>query len=137
MRPHIKDGLVYGCQRENAEFCNPEKPYYGFKSWDDFFTREFRAGAAPDDDSVIVNACESAPYKHAVNVRRRDKSWIKSQPYSLEHMLANDPLYDKFVGGTVYQAFLNALSYHRWHSPVRGKIVKTCLQGGSYTTQRP
>lgn len=27
-----------------------------------------------------------------------------------------------FEGGTVYQAYLSALSYHRWHSPVDGII---------------
>ncbi len=39
-------------------------------------------------------------------------------------MLDNDPLVDKFVGGTIYQAFLSALSYHRWHAPVSGKSGK-------------
>jgi len=100
-----------------AEFeCDPSKPHYGFTSWDDFFTRKFRPGvrpiADPDDNKVIVNACESAPYKIEVNVKKCDRFWIKSQPYNLKFMLANDPFTDQFVGGTVYQAFLNALSYH-------------------------
>ena len=116
--------------------CNPELPYHGFKSWDDFFTREFKDGkrpvASPDDDSVIVNACESSPYRIAKNIKRLDKFWIKAQSYSLEHMLAGDQLSGNFVGGTVYQAFLSALNYHRWHSPVCGKIVKTCVIDGSY-----
>ena len=47
-------------------------------------------------------------------------------------MLDNDPLAKKFVGGTVFQAFLSAETYHRWHSPVNGKIVKTKLVPGSY-----
>jgi len=116
--------------------CDPAKPHHGFKSWDDFFTREFREGqrplADPDNDSVITNACESAPYRIAKNVKLQDKFWIKAQPYSLEHMMASDPLLDSFVGGTVYQAFLSALSYHRWHSPVSGKIVKAYVQDGTY-----
>ncbi len=116
--------------------CDPKLPHYGFTSWDDFFTRTFREGrrpvASPNDDSVIANSCESAPYKLATNVQLRDKFWIKGQPYSLSHMLDNDPLVDQFVGGTIYQAFLSALSYHRWHSPVSGKIVKTKLVDGSY-----
>ncbi len=29
---------------------------------------------------------------------------------------------EHFTGGTVYQAFLSALSYHRWHAPVDGII---------------
>ncbi len=119
--------------------CDPSQPHYGFKSWDDFFTREFRDGvrpiASPDDDKVIVNACESAPYRHASNVRRRDRFWIKSQPYSIVFMLANDDFAEQFVGGTVYQAFLSALSYHRWHSPVNGIIVKTRVIYGSYFSE--
>jgi phosphatidylserine decarboxylase len=116
--------------------CQPKEPYYGFASWDDFFTRRFREGRRPvagvDDPSVIANACESAPYRLAKNVKLLDKFWLKSQPYSLQHMLAMDPLAEQFDGGTVYQAFLSALSYHRWHSPVSGTIVKTQLIDGSY-----
>lgn len=45
--------------------CDSSKPYHGFASWDDFFTRRFREGrrpvAHPDDDAIIANACESAP----------------------------------------------------------------------------
>lgn len=116
--------------------CQPDKPYYGFTSWDNFFTREFKEGkrpvASPGDNTIIANACESAPFRIEKNVKLTDKFWIKAQPYSLQHMLSGDPLTGQFVGGTIYQAFLSALSYHRWHSPVSGKIVKTRIVDGSY-----
>jgi phosphatidylserine decarboxylase len=119
--------------------CDPARKHWGFASWDDFFTREFNEGrrpvAAPDDDDVIVNACESAPYRMARNVARRERFWIKAQPYSLQHMLANDDLLDHFVGGTVYQAFLSAKSYHRWHSPVSGTIIKAYVKDGAYYSE--
>jgi phosphatidylserine decarboxylase len=121
--------------------CDPRQPHHGFKSWDDFFTREFRPGvrpvALPENDAVIVNACESAPYKIARHVKLHDKFWIKSQPYSIAHMLANESLAPLFVGGTVYQAYLNPLSYHRWHSPVRGTITKGYLKDGTYYSEAP
>jgi phosphatidylserine decarboxylase len=47
-------------------------------------------------------------------------------------MLDGDPLSAQFERGTIYQAFLSALSYHRWHSPVSGTIVKTKVIDGSY-----
>ena len=119
--------------------CNPLEPHHGYTSWDDFFTREFRDGVrdvdSPDDNKVIVNACESAPFKIKYNVRRRSRFWIKSQPYSILFMLANDPFAERFVGGTVYQAFLSALSYHRWHSPVDGKVIKAYNIDGSYYSE--
>ena len=116
--------------------CDPSKPHWGFKSWDDFFTREFREGvrpvASPEDSKVIVNACESAPYMIQHNVRRRSRFWLKGQPYSIHFMMAGDPLAEEFVGGTVYQAFLSMTSYHRWHSPVDGKIAKAYVIDGGY-----
>jgi len=64
---------------------------YRFTSWDDFFTREFQPGihpiADPNDNKVIVNACESAPYAIARNVKKCDKFWIKSQPYNLKFVI--------------------------------------------------
>lgn len=117
--------------------CDPQKDeYYGYKSWDDFFTRQFRDGirpvAEPDNDNVIVNACESAPLAIAKDVALSAMFWLKGMPYSLENMLNFDEFAPQFAGGTVYQAFLSALSYHRWHSPVNGTIVKTSIVNGTY-----
>lgn len=39
---------------------------------------------------------------------------------------------DDFVGGTVYQAFLDAFSYHRWHAPVKGRIAEAKVVPGTY-----
>jgi phosphatidylserine decarboxylase len=116
--------------------CKPNEAYYGYKSWDDFFTRAFRDGVRPisgvGDERILVNACESAPLSIARNVALSDTFWIKEQCYSLENMLNWDELTPDFDGGTVYQAFLSALSYHRWHSPVNGTIKKAYVVNGSY-----
>jgi phosphatidylserine decarboxylase len=118
---------------------DPDAPYAGFGSWNEFFTRRFKDGArpvaAPDDDGVITNGCESTPYRIATGVQRTDDFWIKREPYSLHDMLAGDPSVDAFVGGTVYQAFLSATNYHRWHSPVRGTVRRAFVQPGTYYSQ--
>lgn len=105
----------------------------------DFFTRELQDGyrpvAAPEDDRIIANACESKPFAVQRNCNLRDKFWIKGQPYSIMDMLAHDPLSKQFDGATVYQAFLSALSYHRWHSPVSGTIKKAFLVDGTYFSE--
>src|ERR1700689_787912 len=118
---------------------DPKDEHWGFASWNDFFTRRFEDGerpvASPDDDKVIVSACEATPYGISTDVKRQDRFWIKSQPYSLEDMLANDDSVDQFVGGTVYQAFLSATNYHRWHSPVAGTIVRAFMVEGTYYSE--
>ncbi|KAI0665210.1 Phophatidylserine decarboxylase-domain-containing protein [Cubamyces menziesii] len=121
--------------------CDPTAQYYGYKSWDDFFTRLFQPGvrpiAAPNDDSIVNSACESTVYRLASNVQLTDSFWLKEQPYSLAHMLNYDDYTSQFVGGTVYQAFLAATKYHRWHSPVNGTIVRTVMVPGTYYAESP
>ncbi|HXR44300.1 MAG TPA: phophatidylserine decarboxylase associated domain-containing protein, partial [Pseudolysinimonas sp.] len=118
---------------------DPHAEHWGFTSWNDFFTRRLTDGArpvaAPEDDDVIVSSCESTPYRISSDVQLRSEFWIKSQPYSLHDMLGGDPSADEFVGGTVYQGFLSALNYHRWHSPVAGTIVRAFLQPGTYFSE--
>ena len=50
-------------------------------------------------------------------------------------MLAGDESALEFVGGTVYQAFLDAQNYHRWHSPVTGTVRKAFVQEGTYYSE--
>lgn len=110
-------------------------PNFGFKSWNDFFIRKFKPGqrpiASPGNPRIIVNACESAAFAIRRRVRKQDEFWIKTQPYSLSDMLAGSYV-DRFEGGTIYQAFLSAKNYHRWHSPVSGKICKLQKIPGTY-----
>jgi len=121
--------------------CDPTLPFWGYTCWDDFFTRTFREGrrpvAGPDDQSVIANACEAAPFAIQRNVSESDRFWTKGMPYSLRHMLADDPFADQFIGGTVYQAFLSATSYHRWNSPVAGTVIKGYVVDGAYYSEPP
>lgn len=125
------------CQQQPFEHffnCDPNDIYYGYKSWDDFFTRTFVQGVRPvaEGANVIANACESAPLQVVRNVSDTAEFWLKGQPYSLQDMMNFDPLATQFIGGTVYQAFLSALSYHRWNSPVSGKVKKAFVVNGSY-----
>lgn len=122
---------------EHLFVCDPSKKNLGYKSWDDFFTRRFREHVRPvatpfKNEPLIVSACESAPYRVASPVEARAKFWLKSQPYSLIDMLNTSEYYHRFVGGTVYQAYLSALSYHRWHAPISGTILKVEHIPGTY-----
>ncbi|WP_298417365.1 phosphatidylserine decarboxylase family protein [uncultured Kordia sp.] len=117
---------------------DPKKPFWGFKSWNDFFIRQFKKGkrpiASPKDKKVIVSACEAAPLRISSNVQRKSQFWIKGQPYSLEFMLDGNHV-DYYVGGTVYQAYLSAENYHRWHAPIDGTIVGIKNINGTYYSE--
>ncbi|KAG6916578.1 hypothetical protein DXG01_006227 [Tephrocybe rancida] len=119
----------------------PTKPHWGFKSWDDFFTRRFKDGVrpvpSPHDSRIVVSPCESGVYNVAHNVHEHDLFWLKENAYSLVDMLANHEFVPKFSGGVVYQAWLSALSYHRWHAPVSGTIVDIDFVPGTYYSSSP
>ena len=87
-------------------------PYYGFKSWNDFFARKLKDDTVrpiyrPDDPYSTCSPCDAFPYFIERKSKLRDEFWIKSQPYSLQHLLNDDALTEKYVGGTVFQAFLD------------------------------
>ncbi|KAK2752682.1 hypothetical protein FQN54_008060 [Arachnomyces sp. PD_36] len=130
--------------------CQPDQEHHGFESWDAFFIREFKRGLRPiayenaknplgvDPSSVIINACESKPYALQSNIQKHDSFWLKGQPYSIRDVLAYDAKNteaDNYEGGTLYQAFLSPTTYHRWHSPVTGTIVKTRIIEGTYYSE--
>lgn len=116
--------------------------HLGFKTWDSFFTRDFlrieesRPVYSKGNDT-ITNGCESAPYAIKQRIGAREKFWIKGTPYSIKHMLQDDKDAKRYAGGTVYQAYLSPLTYHRWHSPTNGKITKIRLIPGSYFAISP
>lgn len=120
---------------------DPHAAHWGFLSWNDFFTRKFKSGARPvaepDNNKIIVSACESTPYRISTDVGEWSTFWIKSQPYSLRFMMNNDEHAASFIGGTVYQAFLDACNYHRWHSPINGTIKKMVIKDGCYYSEAP
>ncbi|MDR0983945.1 MAG: phosphatidylserine decarboxylase family protein [Ruminococcus sp.] len=143
--PNGKEGWLSDNARKvlNLDFYkyNDKEPYFGFKSWNDFFIREFKDGVrpiyAPDDNSIVNCACESGAYKISENIQKGEKFWLKKQEYSVEYMLDSDchKWSDIFVGGTIFQAFLSATKYHRWHCPVNGKIVDCYNIDGTYYSE--
>jgi phosphatidylserine decarboxylase len=118
---------------------DPDDRHWGFTCWNDYFTRRFKEDARPvagmDDPAVITSAVEATPYKISTDVRLRDTFWAKYEPYSLADMLADEEGARGFVGGTVHQAFLSAMNYHRWHSPVDGTVVRADNVHGTYFSE--
>ncbi|KAL6872825.1 phosphatidylserine decarboxylase family protein [Trichoderma novae-zelandiae] len=146
LSPESREAIEKDTNREGEDYtfeelfeCDPTKDYWGFTSWDDFFIRKFKAYndirpiAFEDNDDWIINSCESKPFALQTNAKDYDKFWLKGQPYSVMDMLNGNADYAPwFVGGTVYQAFLSATSYHRWDSPVNGTVLHAEVLPGTY-----
>ncbi|KAI0069297.1 phosphatidylserine decarboxylase [Artomyces pyxidatus] len=121
---------------------DPNADNRGYATWDDFFTRAFQSGVRPVDaaenPTLIHSACESTVYRMAPDVSAHDQFWLKGQKYSLYDMLNRDEeMAAYFNGGTVYQAFLSPLDFHRWHAPLNGIIEKIVRLDGTYYAVLP
>lgn len=120
---------------------DPNKPGYGYDSWNAFFIRQFVPGARPfhGDPKVHINiGCETTPWQYENKVALESEFWVKDVNYSLLDLFAGQRQWAKlFEGGQIYQGFLSATHYHRWRAPLDGKLVRSWVQPGTYFAQRP
>lgn len=121
--------------------CDPEKPGYGYNSWNSFFIRQFVPGARPflGDPLVDINiGCETTPWQYRDKLRFETHFWVKDVNYSLLDLFGGQRQWaTSFEGGQLYQGFLSATHYHRWRAPLDGTIVRSWVEPGTYFAQRP
>lgn len=95
-----------------------------FGSFNDFFTRELRAGARPiaPGDDVIVSPVDG----RLTQFGRLDGEHLvqaKGKTYSVEALLAEPAeLLASFHGGSFLTIYLAPHNYHRVHAPMAGRL---------------
>ncbi len=111
-------------------------PLGGFQSFNDFFTRKLIPGkrpiASPNDDSIVVSPADCSIHHMAAQLVGNEEIKSKGTRLDVKEMLGEDPLSHHFVKGSAVISSLEATNYHRFHSPVSGKIVARKLLGGLY-----
>lgn len=126
-------------------------PYY--KTWNSFFTRHFndrdkdRPISGINNPSIITSANDGILFRWRTEIKTDDVFWLKDMPYSLVDIFSsplNDEqqklfnaydLVERFKGGSIFQTFLNTYNFHRWWSPVSGRVLfdPQVVQGSYYT----
>ncbi len=111
-------------------------PIEGFKSFNDFFTRNLKPGArkieAIDDNSALVS-----PADGVINMINNDLKLETQIPtkgrmtLNLNALLENSKYAEKFVGGTALAVFLKPDNYHHYHSPISGIVVEAREDAGN------
>lgn len=115
---------------ESLDNDDYQLPNTGFKSFNEFFTRDLKPGARlvdrPADNAVLVS-----PADGVINVIANDLKLDTQIPtkgrmtLNLNALLGNSGYADKFVGGTAAAVFLLPDNYHHFHSPTTGVIVES------------
>ncbi|KAL4982607.1 phosphatidylserine decarboxylase-domain-containing protein [Aspergillus falconensis] len=121
--------------RINMDEFEPSDPA-AFKSFEEFFVRHHKPGTRPifeaENPSSAVCAADSrvVVYEH---VAESKKIWIKGEDFSITNLVMDRKLGPQFGDGPVASFRLSPQDYHRYHSPVSGKIkVFRSLPGDYY-----
>jgi phosphatidylserine decarboxylase len=99
----------------------------GWQSFNQFFAREVKPGKrpvdSPCDDAVIVAPADSV-FLGAWPIADDATIEAKGVRYSINALLQGSDYADAFKGGAFTHAFLNVNDYHRFHTPVAGKVLE-------------
>jgi phosphatidylserine decarboxylase len=126
-------------------------PPSGYLTFNEFFARHTRPGMRPiaglNEDSVIVSQADCTmvgwwQIGQNSNIHLQQSKQVNKTPvviqskiftYSIEDLLKDSEYAGRFNGGIFMHSFLNSTDYHRWNSPVQGKVLESrVIQGQAY-----
>ena len=108
-----------------------------FTSYNDFFTRKIKPGARPicNEPGVLVSPCDSVLSAYPVASDSRFE--IKGTEYTMEALLRDPQLAQKYVGGAVLVFRLTVCDYHRYCYPASGQKTADVYIPGVFNTVNP
>ena len=109
----------------------------GWLTYNQFLAREVKPGKRPIadrcNDEIIVAPTDSI---YLGNWKITDDATItaKGDTYNINDLLAGSSYAKKFKGGIFSHCYLSVNDYHRYHTPVGGKVVETKIIPGTTWT---
>jgi len=122
------------------EYMPPPSGYFTFNQ---FFARHVKPGMRPiaglGDDKALISPADST-FVGSWTISERSKIYveenklhIKGIQWSIHQLLDGSAYADRFRGGIFTHSFLNTFDYHRWHTPVQGRILESrVIQGQAF-----
>ncbi len=109
------------------------EPPSGYRTFNQFFARHVKPGMRPiaglTDHSVIVSPADCT-FVGWWQVSQTNTVTVKGLQWSIEELLADSKYADRFKGGVFTHSFLNTYDYHRWHTPVQGRVLEKKIVPG-------
>jgi len=111
-----------------------------FQNFNEFFYRKLKPSArpiaAPDEDDVAVSPADCR-LNVFPSIDIATDIWIKGSKFNLESLFSSPELAAKYETGSLVIARLAPQDYHRFHSPVKGKLTSYNVIDGAYYTVNP
>ena len=129
---HVSDSMI----DDNGAGLRPNNPS-GWLSFNQFFARELNPGTRPifgPDNTNVVTSPADCTFKNQFPINSESKITIKhTHAYSIEQLLDGSPYQGGFANGVFAHSFLGPGDYHRFHTPVAGKVLECrAIQGNVY-----
>lgn len=100
-----------------------EQPIADYKSIQDLFTRQLKAGSRPIEgtDQTLVAPADGA--MGACGVAGEDRAiQAKGRSYSVTSLLGGGTRAQKYIGGSYATFYLSPRDYHWFHTPAAGRV---------------
>ncbi len=110
-------------------------PPSGYKTFNQFMARHVKPGLRPvaalNDPTVLVSPTDST-FVGWWQIDDSSKIFVtaKGMRWSIEELLEGSPHAARFRNGIFTHSSLGTFDYHRWHTPVPGKVVETRIIQG-------
>ncbi|HEY5309525.1 MAG TPA: archaetidylserine decarboxylase, partial [Casimicrobiaceae bacterium] len=129
-QPLIRD-LSIGIWRLFATIDLADTENRRFRSMHDCFTRALRPGARPidADPEALVSPCD-AIVGACGRIGGTTVVQAKGFPYTLDELLLDPGLADRYRDGSYVTLRLTSGMYHRFHAPQTGKVEKVTYVAG-------
>ena len=131
----------------NLDIDEIKEPLDSFKTFNEFFYRKLKDDArpveSPNDESRLVSAADCRMIVFDT-INEATKIWIKGRGFTVSRLLGDEVKKEEWAKVFINQSNsslcifrLAPQDYHRFHSPVDGKIGKITTIEGEYYTVNP
>lgn len=132
----ISRGLVAPFIRRN-HLNMEDYPPCRYRSFNDFFTRQIRPECRPIDRTpeVLISPCDGK--LTAISIQENTRFQIKGTDYTMETLLNDTVLAERYRGGTLLLFRLSVDDYHRYCHVAEGVAGSVRHIAGRYHTVNP
>lgn len=132
----ISRGLVAPFIRRN-HLNMEDYPPCRYRSFNDFFTRQIRPECRPIDRTpeVLISPCDGK--LTAISIQENTRFQIKGTDYTMETLLNDTALAERYRGGTLLLFRLSVDDYHRYCHVTEGVAGPVRHIAGCYHTVNP
>jgi phosphatidylserine decarboxylase len=121
-----------------AELAQPDPDAY--PTFNAFFGRALKDGARPiaePESRDVTSSPADCRLTAFPTIELATQFWVKGANFTMERLFQDAEVAKRFDGGSMVIARLAPQDYHRWHSPVDGRVVSVRDIPGAYYTVNP